>query len=190
MTTTSPGRGTAVDEGRFKTLLALLPTGKLDLALEAHGWARKDKKKHKPAMAGKGMGAGTAKKATINAPQERLPKQEKGWVTIRKKSGPEDATAAKVPDILVQTGFSAPVRKDIQELRDQGSGVCLASTKQTEEAILEFRAQRPCAVLCAQQLKDNATEVHVIVTDANGREQVRRRYLHLGNPKAGLDTGT
>ena len=83
------------------------------------------------------------------------------------------------PDVLVQTGFSVAVRETMCDLRQHRSGVCLASSKETEQALLEeLKSDQPCAILCPTRVKDDARELHVLVRDGAGKEQVRRRYMH------------
>ena len=88
-------------------------------------------------------------------------------------------------NVLIQTGFSAEIRDGVENLQAQGGGVALASAKDAERALTEIKATVPCAVLCAIRLRDAAKELHVLVRDRNGKEQVRRRFLHqLGHSQS------
>ena len=173
----------SADKAAVEQLLRVIKSGKLDAALREMGWTKKeqaapkqhearsaDAQKKEPAKAstgGKGKGTGTLSKTTKGA--------KKGWVTMSRRAPPPEE---RIPDTLIQTGFSAPVRETIVELRSHGSGICLASKTDTEQAFLEVKAVAPCAVLCSVKLQETAKEVHVLVKDGKGKEQARRRFLH------------
>ena len=90
-------------------------------------------------------------------------------------------------DVLIPDGFSSSQGKPIiavESIADPKVGVpavCLASKSEGLSAQEEMNAQVPIALLAPGPFEQNAHKIHVLVKNAIGQEQMRRRcMLQLG----------
>ena len=91
------------------------------------------------------------------------------------KSSKKEVLAGR--DVLEPEGWSVPVRAGVSALGAEEDGVALASGAETRKAIAELKGNRALAVLCSVNVDQQGTEVHVLVKDAQGRQQARTKFL-------------
>jgi hypothetical protein len=98
---------------------------------------------------------------------------------IKVETGPTSSTAARDKDVLVAAGWSKAVLSSLEAVRPTSEGVYLATTSEAKQLVAEVRSQGALAVLSLVEVGDvgKGTWLSVLVTDKNGLQQVRRRWL-------------
>ena len=99
-----------------------------------------------------------------------------GWKTLpTKKSDPSQN--GQPLDTLSPDGWSVPIRAGIQEPRASPNGVCLVTGKSARTVAQEFAGEGAFAVLSPINIDSRGSEMNVLVTDKEGKERVRQRFL-------------
>ena len=127
----------------------------------------------------------SAKKKGSSPPSPAVVPAEAGgghWATQKsKKQAKEKAEASEA---LVPDGWNVPPLATEEEVKASATGVFLCSTSVATRLQKEVKS----TVLCPMQVEELGSEVHVLVSDKQGRTACRRRFLvQLGPPEAPVE---
>ena len=114
-------------------------------------------------------------------PAASNPSPKDGWGSVKKRKDAKGETPNK--DALEPTGWSVPVCSDMAAMNASTSGVCLVSTAEARQDLTALKGQVPPAVLAPTDVDGKGTLVHVMMKDAQGRQQCRCRYCFQLGPE-------
>ena len=168
----------------MKQLLALLPllrSGALAHLLPVASSAKPETKKTKKPKVEKGNAPSSLFQVQAEASAAGI-SEEAGWKVQQKPKKTVPFAGAGPTDQLLPEGWNVGILPCAGELTSESTGVVLCSSKEAQQLVTEVSAQKPLAALSPLDIDEKGQQVHVLVKDANGKTQCRKRLLFQLGP--------